>query len=119
MLAPQIITSLSLINPVPNLTIGLSGAVPDPSTGKVRVQMGSPHGTCWLLSTGVHTFSAEACQFPSSPCRYLLMPARMSMVRDQVCKRVLIVSAAGAETLLAASTVREYICETAVPLLDA
>ncbi len=32
----QILTSLSLTNPVPNVTIGLSGAVPDPATGKVR-----------------------------------------------------------------------------------
>ena len=38
----QIITSLTLTNPVPNVTVALSGAVPDPSTGKVTLSAFHP-----------------------------------------------------------------------------
>lgn len=43
--AGKIITSLSLTNPVPNLTIGISGAVPDPATGKLLLDYAVPNLT--------------------------------------------------------------------------
>ena len=41
--AVQIISSLSFTNPVPNVTVGISGAIPDPSTGKVPCLTLLPH----------------------------------------------------------------------------
>lgn len=32
----QVVTTVTLNNPVPNLTLGVSGALPDQSSGKVR-----------------------------------------------------------------------------------
>lgn len=33
----QVVTTVTLTNPVPNLTLGISGALPDQSSGKVLV----------------------------------------------------------------------------------
>jgi len=58
----QIITSLSLINPVPNLTVALSGAVPDPSTGKVTTQTARHHVACFAVyQLPLQTLSAQFC----------------------------------------------------------
>ena len=38
----QVVTTVTLNNPVPNLTLGVSGALPDQSSGKVRLGGSAP-----------------------------------------------------------------------------
>lgn len=53
----QIVTTLTLTNPVPNLTLGISGALPDTSSGKVSVK----HHQTMLNAAAVHTLHAQVC----------------------------------------------------------
>jgi len=53
--AAQIVTTLTLTNPVPNLTLGLSGAPPDQSSFKVRAcRLSATHLALYVILPAPH-----------------------------------------------------------------